>query len=136
MSQAQEIARRFFDRMAEEPEAALAMLDPDVVWTTTGTTPLSGTYRGVPALVSGLLTPFGEVSEGYKLVVDESFGEGESVALLAHGEGGQTRTGIPYANRYAFIIRIRSGRITQVLEYMDTVMVETALYGRRLVEAD
>jgi ketosteroid isomerase-like protein len=136
VSRAQEAALRFFDRMADEPETALAMLDPDVVWTTTGTTPLSGTYRGVPALVSGLLTPFGELAEGYKLVVDESFGEGENVAVLAHGEGGQTQTGIPYENRYAFVIRVRSGRIIKVVEYMDTVMVETALYGRRLVEAD
>jgi hypothetical protein len=105
------------------------------VWTTTGTTDLSGTYRGVPALVEGLLTPFAQLSEGYKLVVDEIFGEGDRVAVLAHGEGGETRTGIPYRNHYAFVMRVRGETITEVVEYMDTVMIETALYGRKLVDA-
>lgn len=136
MSENQDTVRRFLDQMAEDPEAALAMLEPDAAWTTTGTTPLSGTHRGAAALVEELLTPFGEICEGYKLVVDEIFGEGERVAALAHGEGGQTRTGIPYRNRYAFVMRVRNGRIAEVVEYMDTVAVETALYGRRLVEPD
>jgi hypothetical protein len=32
-------------------------------------------------------------------------------------------------------MRVRGDRIIEVVEYMDTVMVETALYGRRLVDA-
>lgn len=135
MSDAQETVRRFFERMDADPESALAMLAPDAVWTTTGTTPLSGTYRGAAALVEGLLTPFAELAEGYKLVIDEVFGEGERVAALAHGEGGETRTGVPYRNHYAFFLRVRGDRITEVVEYMDTVMVETALYGRELTPA-
>lgn len=134
--ESQGVARRFFELMGEDPEAALAVLDPDVVWTTTGSTPLSGTYRGVAGFVEGLLTPFAELAEGYGLVVDEVFGEGERVAVLTHGQGGTTRTGIPYENRYAFIMRVRNGRIVEVVEYMDTVKVETALYGRRLVDPD
>jgi ketosteroid isomerase-like protein len=121
--------------MAEKPESALEMLSPDVVWTTTGSTPLSGTYRGVAAFTEGLLVPFGELADGYKLVVDEIFGEDDRVVALAHGEGGSTRSGVPYHNHYAFIMRVRGDRITEVVEYMDTVMVETTLYGRRLVDA-
>jgi ketosteroid isomerase-like protein len=135
VSEPQETVRDFFQRMADRPESALALLAPDAVWTTMGTTPLSGTYRGAAAFAEGLLAPFAELANGYKLVVDEIFGEGERVAALAHGEGGDTRTGVPYRNHYAFVMRVRSGRITEVVEYMDTVMVETALYGRQLVEA-
>jgi ketosteroid isomerase-like protein len=134
VSKAQETVRRFFDRMDADPEAALEMLTDDAVWTTTGTTPLSGTYHGAAEFAEGLLVPFGEVASGYKLVVDEIFGEGDRIAALAHGEGGETRTNIPYKNQYAFMIRVRGEQIAEVVEYMDTVRVETALYGRRLVD--
>lgn len=135
MSDPRKTVRRFFEQMEANPESALEMLAPDAVWTTTGTTPLSGTYRGAAALAEGLLAPFAQLAEGYKLVVDEVFGEGERVAALAHGEGGETQTGIPYRNHYAFFLRVRGDRITEVVEYMDTVMVETALYGRELTPA-
>jgi ketosteroid isomerase-like protein len=31
------------------------------------------------------------------------------------------------------VFRVRNGLITEVIEYLDTVLVETAAYGRKLV---
>ncbi|MFD2136758.1 hypothetical protein ACFSLT_19480 [Novosphingobium resinovorum] len=36
---------------------------------------------------------------------------------------------------YCFILRTRDGRISEIVEYLDTVAVETALVGRKLVDA-
>jgi ketosteroid isomerase-like protein len=44
--------REWFDRLAESgwtAEVFLAALSPDLVWTATGSSPISGTYRGLEA---------------------------------------------------------------------------------------
>ena len=33
----------------------------------------------------------------------------------------------------AFVFRVKDGKITEVVEYLDTALVETAAYGKRLV---
>ena len=40
--------------------------------------------------------------------------------------------GVPYDNDYAFVFRLRDGKISEVIEYLDTAMVETAAYGKKI----
>ncbi len=39
-------------------------------------------------------------------------------------------------NEYAFIFTVKDGKITEVAEDLDTALVETAAYGRKIIEGD
>ena len=62
-------------------------------------------------------------------------GERRAAWALGHG-AAKTIYGLPYDNDYAFVFTVRGGKITRVEEYLDTALVETAAYGRRIVEGD
>ena len=55
--------------------------------------------------------------------------EDDTVVCLSEGTM-QAKTGRPYNNRYAFIFQFRERKIASVTEYLDTVLVETALFGK------
>lgn len=129
-----QIVQQWFDCIARNDAAgAFALFADDVVYHLKGTTPVSGTYRGLKSIVEDFFTPWRQQIDGDLVVtVDELIGEGERVVALGRGKA-KTIHGLPYDNDYAFVFRVRDGRIVEVLEYLDTVLVETAAYGRKLV---
>lgn len=133
MTDNQKIVQQWFDCIAAGDAAgAFALFDEDVVYHLKGTTPVSGTYRGLRSIVDDFFTPWRRQIDGSLVVtVDELIGEGERVVALGRGKA-TTIHGLPYDNDYAFVFRVRDGRITEVSEYLDTALVETAAYGRRL----
>ena len=134
MTDNKQIVQQWFDCIARNDAAgAFALFAEDVVYHLKGTTPVSGSYRGLKSIVEDFFTPWRRQIDGDLVVtVDELIGEGERVVALGRGKA-KTVHGLPYDNDYAFVFRVRDGRITEVLEYLDTVLVETAAYGRRLV---
>jgi len=66
------------------------------------------------------------------LALGELIAEGERVVALARGSA-KTVTGARYDNDYAFVFRVRGGKIVEVNEFLDTALVETAAYGKKLV---
>jgi len=129
-----EIVQRWFDCIARNDAAgAFALFADDIVYHLKGTTPVSGSYHGLKSIVDDFFTPWRRQIDGNLVVtVDALIGEGERVVALGHGEA-LTVHGLPYNNDYAFVFRVRNGLITEVIEYLDTVLVETAAYGRKLV---
>jgi len=129
-----EIVQQWFDCIARnDGPGAFALFAEDVVYHLKGTTPVSGSYRGLKSIVDDFFTPWRRQIEGNLVItVDELIGEGERVVALGRGES-TTIHGLPYNNDYAFVFRVRDGLITEVIEYLDTVLVETAAYGRKLV---
>ena len=113
-----------------EVEKALALASEDVVFTVTGTTPVSDSYRG-KAAVRGHFSRFGGlVDSGAEMIVGELIAEGDAVVCLSSGIMGGANTGAKYDNGYAFVFRLKGDRIAQITEYLDTALVETALFGR------
>ena len=97
-----------------------------------GTTPVSGTYQGLKQIVEDFFTPWRKQIVGdISLTVDELIGDGACVVALARGKA-KTIFDRPYDNDYAFVFRLRDGKISEVIEYLDTALVETAAYGRKL----
>lgn len=135
MSENQKIVQQWFSHIAAGDAAqAFALFADDIVYDLKGSTPVSGVYRGIEQIVSDFFTPWRRQIDGpLVVVVDELIGEGERVVALGHGEA-KTIYGLPYNNEYAFVFTVRAGRITRVEEYLDTALVETAAYGKRLVE--
>ncbi len=135
MSETQKIVQQWFDHIAAgNAEAAFALFADDVVYDLKGTTPVSGVYRGLEQIVNEFFVPWRKQIDGDLVVhVDELIGEGERVVALGHGEA-KTVFGLPYNNDYAFVFTVKNGKITAVAEFLDTALVETAAYGRSLVD--
>lgn len=134
MSENQKIVQQWFDHIAAgDAAAAFALFADDVVYDLKGTTPVSGVYRGLAQIVDEFFTPWRKQIDGPLVVhVDELIGEGRRIVALGHGVA-RTVHGLPYNNDYAFVFTVEQGRITRVEEYLDTALVETAAYGRKLV---
>lgn len=134
MSSNREIVQRWFDLVAKgDAPGAFALFAPDVVYRLKGTTPVSGEYRGLGQIVDDFFAPWSKQIVGHiTLTVDELIGDGDRVVALARGNA-TTVFGVSYDNDYAFVFGLRDGKITEVIEYLDTVLVETAAYGKKLV---
>jgi uncharacterized protein len=134
MSASREIVQQWFDLIARgDAQAAFRLFTDDVVYHLKGTTPVSGVYRGLREIVEDFFTPWRKQIVGdIALSVDELVGDGERVVALARGKA-KTIHGLPYDNDYAFVFRLRDGKISEVVEYLDTALVETAAYGRKLI---
>jgi ketosteroid isomerase-like protein len=105
----------------------LESMTDDVRYTILGTTPLSGVFRGRDEIVSGIFRPLmAGLDGGIELGPDTLFGEGDMVAMQAHGRA-RTRKGTRYDNTYCFVFRFRDGRIAEIAEYLDTELVRSAL---------
>lgn len=64
----------------------LKSMTEDVSYTVPGTTKLSGVFRGRDEIVSGIFGPFmASLDGGIELAPDTLFGEGDMVAMQAHG---------------------------------------------------
>lgn len=95
---------------------------PDFRWRMIGTTPVSGLMVGV-AGVAERMRPFGERMATLKVIVDDVIGEGDTYVKIAHSEG-QTVSGEPYRNEYATVFRFDGDKIVDVIEYLDTALIE------------
>lgn len=135
MSDNQKIVQQWFDHIAAgDAAAAFALFADDIVYELKGSTPVSGIYRGIEQIVNDFFTPWRRQIEGALVVtIDEMIAAGERVVALGRG-AATTVYGLPYNNEYAFVFTLRDGRISHVAEYLDTALVETAAYGKRLVE--
>ena len=128
------IVQQWFDLVAAgDAQGAFALFDESVSYTLRGTTPVSGTYVGMESLVADFFTPWRKQIDGeIALTVNRLIGEGDQVVALARGEA-KTVFGLPYDNDYVFVFEVRDGKIHSVDEYLDTALVETAAYGKKLV---
>ena len=133
MSKNPEIVQQWFNLIAAGDAAgAFALFAEDISYTLKGTTPISGTYIGMQSLVDDFFTPWRKQIVGdIVLTVDELIGDGDRIAVRARGKA-KTIYDLPYDNDYVFIFGLGGGKITEVIEYCDTTLVETAAYGKQL----
>lgn len=104
-----------------------AAMAEDVVWRVTGSGPWSRAYRGKAAVRDELQRPvFANFGTLYRCRAERILVDGDTVVVLAHGEV-TTKAGKPYNNDYCFVIGIKDGRIAEVVEYMDTALVDAVL---------
>ena len=103
---------------------------PDATWEYPGDLPLSGTYRGVDAIVSeflggaaGLMAPGSQVT----IELVSAIADGDRVAA-EWTSAATSRNGTPYRNRNVGIFTVRDGKIVSVREYTDTLHVAQTLF--------
>ncbi len=108
----------------------------DVEFVVTGQTPLSGTWRGMRAVLEEFLpvaSPLMGRAQGHGLVPLEYITEGRSVVVLARGRGSNT-LGMPYNNTYFLWFDVENGFITRYIEDFDSSLAWRAIFRCHLEE--
>jgi len=112
-----------FDRVAAGDVPALtAAMSDDVRWVFPGTWTWSGKHQVVDGLLRPLMTQFAS----YRLDGRVLLAAGDRVAVRAQAEARTVR-GQDYPQLYLFLMRVRDGRITEIVEHCDTALVERVL---------
>lgn len=130
-----EVAQTFMDRIsAVQFIEAFSMLAEDGKYIVIGNTPASGIYHGRSDLLERLIPVLSGFAEPPVLQWRDLIVEGDRAVLLGSGSG-QGPTG-PYDQpHYAFVTRVRGNEFVEIVEFMDTAMLESAVFGRTMVAA-
>lgn len=117
------VLREWFGRLTDtgfSSEVFLAGLAPDVVWTATGTSPISGVFRGLPAYVDGVYRPLdARLLRWPDPVVERITAEGDRGVVEFRGVGGVGHNGCDYSMRYCWSMRVEGGLVREVVGYYD-----------------
>lgn len=135
MKDTRAVAQHYMELLCAQKFAeAFDLLSDDCSYQIIGTTPLSGPMKGRETVKSVLVPGLASFQKPPKLTLKEIIVEGNRAVGLASGHGVGP-TGLPYSQpHYAMVLRIDNGRITDVVEFADTVEVEIAI-GKKLVPA-
>ena len=107
--------------------AIFKLLDENVQWTVTGTTPISRLYTSRHDFVDNALKPLGALLDGpIDPSVVDVLADGDRVALQWDGTA-KTNDGRPYENRYCWVMRLKDGKVVEGLAYLDTELVSALL---------
>ena len=116
--------RTWFDKLAESgwtTEVFLSALSDDIVWTATGTSPVSGTYHGLAEYTEGVYRPLDERLESWpRPTVERIVAEGEWGVVEFSSTGGRGKNGVDYNMRYCWVIHVEDDQVTEVTGYYDT----------------
>jgi ketosteroid isomerase-like protein len=105
-------------------------MSDDVEFVVTGQTPLSGTWRGLRAVLEEFLpaaAPLMGRAPGHGLFPLEFIAEGSTVAVLARGRGSNV-LGVPYNNSYFLWFEVRDGKITRYIEDFDSSLAWRVIF--------
>lgn len=133
MPSTRETAQKYIDLLAAMKFVdAFEMLAPKGKYSIIGKTPLSRTYSR-DELLNVLVPGLSVFKQPPTLTFSDLIVDGNRAVALASGHGIGP-TGLPYDQpNYAMVLRIENGAITEVVEFMDTVEVETQVFGRTFV---
>ncbi len=115
-------------------EDAYRLLKPHGRFILIGQTPASGVYEGVDDIFSRLAPKLSGFTQRPKITFSDIVFDGENAFLRASGRGMGTYGAYdqPY---YGYFLRIEGDGLIEIVEYLDTVQLEFALYGQKLVAA-
>ena len=103
-----------------------AMAD-DFSWTIPGDTPWSRTYSGKQVVINELLRPlYAQFATPYISTTRRVMADGDMVIIEFEGRV-TTKAGKAYNNRYCYVCRMEDGKMKDLMEYLDTALVSSAL---------
>lgn len=135
MSNTRKVSETFMKRIAAlDFLGAFGMLAEDGTYTVIGKTAASGVYNGRKDLFERLIPVLADFKSPPLLKWQEPVIEGDRAVLIGGGTG-EGPTG-PYDQpHYVFVTRVRGDGFSEITEFMDTTMLETAVFGKKLVDA-
>ena len=97
------------------------MLEPDAKWTIVGNAPVSRTYPTRQEFLDVVIAPFNaRLSRRLVPTVRGIYADGDMVIALFDAEA-TARDGKPYRNTYTWYMRMRDGKIVEVIAFFDTI---------------
>jgi ketosteroid isomerase-like protein len=97
------------------------LLEPDAKWTIVGNATVSKTYGSRQEFMDAVITPFNaRMSRRLVPNVRGIYGDGDMVIALFDAQA-MALDGKPYRNTYTWYMRMREGRITEVVAFFDTI---------------
>ena len=123
-----QLMQHIFDELAQGNSRPLveSMAD-DFCWTVTGSTRWSKTYEGKQAVIGELFgTLRSRMADRIRTKAERFIAEDDLVVIEARGNN-TTKSGKPYNNTYCFVFRLADGKLQEVTEYMDTLLVAMTL---------
>jgi len=103
-----------------------AMAD-DFSWTIPGNTPWSRTYSGKQVVLTELLRPlYAQFATPYVSTTSRVMADGDMVIIEFDGRV-TTKAGKAYNNHYCYVCRMEGGQMKDLMEYLDTALVSSAL---------
>lgn len=105
----------------------LSYCDDDIRFYVIGTTKYSGLFAGKETFWTKLLKPLtDQIGEGgFSEEIITVVGEGDIVVTESRGHE-VTTSGVEYNNEYAFVYRLRAGKILEWRCYLDTMLLDAA----------
>lgn len=129
MGETEALARTFAGHLAAQRFAeAFGMLAKDGTYTVIGTTPASGVYNGRDDLFARLVPVLSGFSEPPVVTFEEPIVQGDRAVLVGSGRGIGP-TGVYEQPHYAFVMRAADGAFAEITEFMDTQMLQSAVFG-------
>lgn len=134
MADTRTVVKEYMDHMSAGRFAeAFALFSPDAVYTISGKTRISGSFKGLEAINRELGAIIGTYFKSLPaFTVGDTLVDGDRAAVLLTGTA-QGLHGV-YDQNYIFVFRVKDGRIVEKIENLDSLPVETALLGRKLVD--
>ena len=108
-----------------DTETVKSLITDDIVFTTSGTSIVSGTrgYDEVVAAPAGLMQI---TKSGIRFETENLTAEADRVAVQANGYS-ELVNGVAYNNQYHHLFLLRDGKVYKFFEYMDTLLAEKTL---------
>jgi ketosteroid isomerase-like protein len=97
------------------------LLAPDAKWTIVGNSPVSKTFASRKEFLDLVIQPFNaRLSHRLVPTVRGIYTDGDMVIALFDAEA-TARDGKPYKNTYTWYMRVRDGKIVEVIAFFDTI---------------
>ena len=110
-----------FDAWKDGTGSPFDLLAPDAKWTIVGNATVSRTYTSRQEFIDLVITPFNaRLSRRLVPSVRGLYTDGDMVIALFDAEA-TARDGKPYKNTYTWYMRVRDGRIVEVIAFFDTI---------------
>jgi uncharacterized protein len=134
--QSRGIVESFYRAVAAgDMETVTASFADDVVVHVMGRSPIAGRHVGRDAFLAQAMGPVIAALDPESIRLAQTWeifaAEGDRVAARMTGQAA-TRTGKRYDNSYCQLFRIHDGQIAEMYEYLDTALLESAIFDNEL----
>ena len=110
-----------FDAWKDGTGSPFDLLAPDATWTIVGNASVSKTYKSRQEFLDLVISPFNaRLSRRLVPAVRGLYADGDMVIALFDAEA-TARDGKPYRNTYTWYMRMRDGKIVEVIAFFDTI---------------
>lgn len=123
-----------FDAWREGTGGPYDLLADDARWTITGNSLAAKTYPSRAAFMREVIHPFNaRMSKPLSPTIRRLYAEGDTVVAFFDA-AGVARDGRPYANTYAWFLRLQDGRIIEAQAFFDALTFDD--FWRRVPPAE